>query len=221
MMTVPGPARMRGITLVEIVIALAILGMMATLALGGLRLGVRTWETVGQRVETESRTQIVRAFLRRTISQATAVLEADADGRPRPLFAGDSEALLMVAPLADHLGLGGLQRIQLTVEDAGGAADGQLLVLTRTLYHPPGGKDGDNAAAADEPERHVLLEAAAKFRFDYLRDSGDGGREWTGRWTDEPKLPVAVRLTVETEDRRPPWPDIVVPLRITAVTGRP
>ncbi len=213
------PARARGVSLVEMVIALAILGMMGTLALGGLRLGVRTWETVGQRVETESRTQIVRGFLRRTLSQATAVLEADSDGRPHPLFAGDGESLLLVAPLADYLGLGGLQRLELTVEDMGGD-DKRRLVLTRTPYHAPDREAGGDAAAAGEPERHVLLEGVDGIRFDYLRDSGNGGREWSGRWADEPKLPLAVRLTVETPERRPPWPDLVVPLRITAVSGR-
>ncbi|MDH3230461.1 MAG: prepilin-type N-terminal cleavage/methylation domain-containing protein [Alphaproteobacteria bacterium] len=218
-MTTPGPARTRGISLVEMVIALAILGMMATLALGGLRLGVRTWETVGQRVETESHSQIVRAFLRRTLSQAVAVLEPGDQGRSRPLFTGDGESLSLVAPLADHLGLGGLQRLALAVEDMG-ADDGHRLALTRTLYHPPGGQDGGGAVAG-EPERHVLLAGVPQIRFDYLRDSGDGGREWTGRWMDEPKLPLAVRLTVETQDRRPPWPDLIVPLRVTAVSGRP
>ena len=214
MMAGPALLRARGMTLVEMVIALAILGMMATLALGGLRLGVRTWETVGQRVETESRTQIVRAFLRRTLSQATPVLEPSERGQPRLLFAGDGESLSLVAPLADYLGLGGLQHLELAIEDMG-ADDGRRLVLTRTPYGPPGGDP-----VADEPERHVLLEGVARIRFDYLRDSGNGGREWTGSWADEPKLPVAVRLTVETPGHRPPWPDLIVLLRLTAASGR-
>lgn len=212
-----GNPRMRGITLVEMIIALAILGMMATLALGGLRLGVRTWDTVGHRVETESRTQIVRAFLRRTLSQATAVLEAGDRRQPRALFEGGRESLTLVAPLAEYLGLGGLQRLELTVEDQGDAGQRQL-VLIRTPYLPSG--DDAVGASDDEPERHVLLKGAAEIRFEYLRDAGDGTREWMGRWMDEPTLPVAVRLIVETPEPRPPWPELVVPLRITAITGR-
>jgi general secretion pathway protein J len=216
MKTFRTPARVRGLTLVEMMVALAILGMMATVALGGLRLGVRTWETVGQRVETESRAQIVRSFLRRTLSQTTAVLEAGTNNRPRPLFDGDGESLSLVAPLADHLGLGGLQRLELRVEDMR-SDDGGRLVLTRVPYDP----QGSEGVSADEPERHVLLDGLEAARFDYLRDPGDGTREWSGSWADEPKLPLAVRLSVETRDGQRPWPDLVVPLRLTAVSGRP
>lgn len=209
--------RTRGVTLVEIVIALAILGMTATLALGGLRLGVRTWETVGNRVEAESHAQIVRGFLRRTLSQATPVLEAGADGRPQPLFAGSGETLSLVAPLAAHLGLGGLQRLELSVEEMG-RGDGQRLVLTRTPYHRPGRDDGPAADA--EPERHVLFEGEARIELDYLRETDSGARSWTGSWRDEPKLPLAVRVTIDAPRGDRPWPDLIVPLRVTASTGR-
>lgn len=210
-------ARARGMTLVEIVIALAILGMMSALALGGLRLGVRTWETVGQRVATESHSQIVRAFLRRTLSQATPVLEAGTDRRPRPVFAGDETSLLLIAPLAEHLGLGGLQRLELAVEEMG-RGDGYRLVMTRTPYYPPG--DDGETQRADEPERHVLIEDATRIRLDYLREFENGAREWTGSWADEPALPLAIRLAVERVRDPLPEPDLVVPLRITLVSGR-
>lgn len=204
-------------TLVEIVIALAILGMMAALALGGVRLGVRTWETVGQRVETESHSQIVRAFLRRTLSQTTPVLEPGTERRPRPVFSGDTESLTLVAPLADHLGLGGLQRLEFVVEDMG-PDDGYRLVMTRTLYYPP--REDGETQADDEPERHVMLEGAARIRLGYLRELENGVREWTGRWTDEPGLPSAIRLAVEPARDRLPEPDLIVPLRLTMVAGR-
>lgn len=218
MMTKYADSRARGMTLVEIVIALAILGMLAGLALGGLRLGVRTWETVGQRVETESHSQIVHAFLRRTLAQATPVLEIGADRQPRPVFEGEEESLLLVAPLADHLGLGGLQRLELTVEDMGGG-DGYRLVMLRTLYYPPD-ENGGGTPTQDEPERHVLLEDAARIRFDYLRELETGGQEWSGRWTGEPSLPLAIRLAVESTGDLLPLRELVVPLRITTLTGR-
>jgi general secretion pathway protein J len=205
--------------LIEMLIALTILGMMAAVALGGVRLGVRTWETVGTRVESESHRQIVRGFLRHSLTQVLAVIESsEADG-PRPLFTGDGDSLSLVAPLGDHLGLGGAQRLHLAVEEMRDG-DARRLVLERTLYYPPRSESGADSAVGGEPERHVLIEGAARIRFDYLRDDGAGGRDWTGRWADEPTLPVAIRLRVESDDGRPPWPDLIVPLRVTAVMGR-
>lgn len=209
----------RGMSLVEVVISLAILGMIATLALGGLRLGVRTWENVGQLVETDSHEQIVRAFLRRTLAQATPVLEVGADRKPRPVFRGDGESLSMIAPLAEYLGLGGLQRLEFGVEEQG-RDDGYRLVMTRALYYPPRSDSETQPNEGEEPERHILIEDAARIELEYLRDQGDGQTEWSGQWISETEMPLAIRLAVEPLSDRAPASDLVVPLRITMATGR-
>ncbi len=206
-------ARSRGVTLVEMLIALALLGMMATMALGGLRLGVRTWDTVGRRAEAESRGQIIRSFLRRTISQAVVAASVNADGKPQMAFVGNEESLSLVVPLASHLGLGGPQSIRLSVEEADEPGKGRLLVLTRTPFYPR-----NIATGSLEVERHVLLEGLARARFAYLRVAEGGAREWVGVW-DEPTLPLLLRLTIERQGNGPSWPDLVVPLRITAASG--
>lgn len=207
-------ARSRGVTLVEMLVALALLGMMATLALGGLRLGVRTWDTVGRRAEAESRGQIIRSFLRRTLSQALIATRVDADGKPQTAFVGDAESLSLVAPLASHLGLGGPQSIRLSVEEADEPGKGRRLVLTRTLFYPRGIE-----TESGEAERHVLLEGLVQARFAYLRVSEGGAREWVGEWSDESTLPLLLRLTIERQGNGSPWPDLVVPFRITAASG--
>lgn len=216
-MTAVATSRSRGISLVEMLIALVILGMMAALSLGGLRLGVRTWENVDQRAEAESRERIVRAFLRRTLSQAMGIEVAGViPGDIAPLlFEGNETRLALIAPLADHLGLGGAQRIELSVEDAKNFEDGRRLVLARTPFHP---QDGDDAEWP-QMDRHVLLDGVSAVRFSYLRVSDDDVREWVGEWADEPSLPALVRLSVERQGPAPPWPPLVVPLRVTAAPG--
>lgn len=207
--------RSRGVSLIEMVIALAILGMLATISLGGVRLGVRTWETVDRRVDVESRGRIVRSFLSRTLSQALPVTDAD---NARALFEGGQEELSLIAPMADQLGLGGAQRIRLFLEEAaepGSPAGRWRLVLLRSLY-VPAGADGDAGADPDAMERHVLLDDIAGAKFAYLRETESGAREWVGRWDGELPLPRLVRLTIDARPGAPAWPPIIAPLRIDA-----
>ncbi len=205
------PARMRGMTLIEMVVALVILGMLAMLAMGGLRLGARTWEAVGGRAESESRERIVRLVLRRTLSQAMPVIAMDVNSQPHLVFSGDGDSVTLVAPLADHIGLGGLQMIRLSIEDGTDFGLNKRLVLYRMPYDR-----GEVPAQPVEPERHVLLEDLAAARFSYLEIAADGTRQWNEKTTEAPILPSVIRLSLRVRDSARLWPDIVVPLRITA-----
>lgn len=209
--------RSRGVSMVEILVALAILGLLATLSLGGVRMGVRTWETVDARVEAESQERVVRAFLGRTLSQA---LPVTAPSHGAALFEGDAETLSLVAPLGDHIGLGGAQHIRLTIEESAGnpGREGRRLVMYRKL-HDSSTDVGTASSDWNEAERHVLVEGIAGAEFSYLRAEGEGEGEWVGRWNGELPLPRLVRLSVTAGPDARPWPDIVAVLRIDA-TGR-
>lgn len=210
-------ARMRGsragFTLLELLVALALLGLVATMALGGVRLGARTWETVGARAEAMGRTQMVRAFLARELSQAMPVLIPSSDGSERLAYEGDRQTLTFVAPLASHFGLGGAQRLRLSIvdsEDRGEA--GKELVLVRRTFDP----DEEFAAELEtRDEMHVLLDGIAEAAFSYR--AGDEGSGWSDVWLNESALPGLVRLDVTFDDNAVgDWPSLLAVTRITA-----
>ena len=60
----------RGFTLLELLVAITLLGLLMAALLGGLRLGARVWETGEARLDASARVQIVQDFLRQRITEA-------------------------------------------------------------------------------------------------------------------------------------------------------
>jgi general secretion pathway protein J len=124
--------RPNGFTLIELVIALALVALITVLLFSGLRLGSRAWDGVDTVAERNAELRSARGFLDRTLSQARdLVLRYDA--QDHQVFAGDATSLEFVAPLSEHVGIPGLYVLRLGLE--GGSKDARL-VLTRWLLHP-------------------------------------------------------------------------------------
>ncbi|KAA6187287.1 prepilin-type N-terminal cleavage/methylation domain-containing protein [Thiohalocapsa marina] len=234
-----GPARhdrSAGFTLVELLIALVLIAVITVLMFSGLRLGSRAWEGVETVSDRVADIRVAHNFIGRTLRQARAV-ELVFDGQPMLVFSGDAERIELVAPLSEHVGIPGLYVLRLTLEDAG---DHPRLVLTRWLLHADvlaGGDDvpeweplmqasaiGDNSSPFDQDlaagafGRTVLLPQVAEFRLAYFGIAeGEQEPEWLDEWTDQPRLPLKVRLALSTP--RQGWPESVIELAGQAVGG--
>lgn len=210
------PPRMAGFTLLELLVALLLLGMISTMALGGVRLGARTWETVTAKAGQNGKSQMVRAFLARELAQAVPVFVTDRGGERQLAYAGSRESLIFVAPLAPHFGLGGLQRLELSIID-GDPDAGKQLILKRRRFHRA---DGLDAAAGEEDEIHLLLDGIDEAEFSYRESARDGAAPWSGDWRDRGELPALARLRVAfTDKRKAAWADLLVAGRITTLPG--
>jgi hypothetical protein len=198
----------------ELLVALMLLGLLSAMALGGVRLGARTWETVTEKAGDNSHRQVVRSFLARELAQAVPVFAGESQNS-RLAYEGDSKSLVFVAPLAPHFGLGGLQRLELAIVDSESSDSRQLILLRRpfhradTLNTPPG---------EEEDEVHLLLDGIEQAEFAYLESVGDGF--WTTEWRGREALPAFVRLQVTfAASGSLAWPDLVVANRITTKPG--
>jgi general secretion pathway protein J len=219
----------RGFTLIELVIALAIIGLISLLLFSGLRLGGRSWEAVETVGERLSGLRLTDGFLRRTLGQTRATT-ATYDGQIVQVFAGESERLEWVAPLSEHVGLSGLYILRLQLE---GAGEARTLILTRWLLHPEILEGGDevppwepmteqDAAAPSDLRtdldtadgafgRALLLENVSRFELAYygLAD-GDSEPDWHEEWLEQTRPPNLVRIRLETTAQS--WPDLIVAL---------
>ncbi len=204
----PNSARERragGFTLVELLVALVLLGFISVLMLGGLRFGARAWEAGEARTQRVVDVQVAQRFLRRQISAARLPV-ARQDGRAAATgFEGDVGQLRLIAPLPAHLALGGLYRVSLFVDEQDGR---DRLMLAWQLYQ----SEEDDDVRPAEGQESVLVDDVLEVEFGYLRvDAEDGNAEWVDRWEGEAGLPALVRVevTFDDDDGRT-WPPLIV-----------
>lgn len=196
----------RGFTLVELLVALTLLGLLMVALFGGLQLGARAWETTGERLDDSARLQLVQDFLRTRISQ-TYPLETDgAAGSTGLVFSGAPDRLAFVTVLPQHLAPGlHLLALGLVERD-----DRLHLLLTWRPLAPENEAEDENGAAASE---RILLHDIAGLELAYF--GAVGATEppaWYSSWDGTVlRLPELIRLRVSfpAGDRRH-WPDLVV-----------
>lgn len=219
----------RGFTLIEMVIALAIIGLISLLLFSGLRLGSRSWETVEQVSGQISDLRLVDGFLRRTLGQARTA-RAPFDGASIPIFGGDAERLEFAAPLSANVGISGLYILRFALEEQ---PSGPALIMTRWYLHPevieggddvppwePIAQEGLSALSNYEPNmdaldgafgRTLLLERVSVFEIAYYGQSdGEAQPAWHDEWLDQQYLPLVARIRLATETQS--WPDLLFAL---------
>ncbi len=209
--------RERGFTLLEMLIAMTLLGLLMLGLFGGLRLGARVWEAGDAQSADRARIEAVQRFIRTYLSQARPLTAADRTGDDVVSFIGRRDRLDFTAVLPVHLSAGGFEHVALTLANLD---DGDGLVLE----HGPLQRRDDGRAELfrlDEAETAVLLKNLAAVEFSYYgsRESGEDA-EWTDRWDDDQRLPLLVRIRIEFpgSDRRI-WPELTVALRIQGERG--
>lgn len=194
-----------GFTLLELLIAITLLGLLIAALFGGLRLGAAAWERSEERLDESARLQVVQNFLRERLAQAYPLSADDEAGGFRLAFAGTGDALRFVTLMPEYLGTGFAEFV-LAVDDQ---SDPKNLILRWRRFDYPAGSPGPDA---EEPQVKVLMEQIAALEIAYYGALGRGDTAaWREQWLDAAAMPDLVRLRVifPPDDRRS-WPDLIV-----------
>jgi general secretion pathway protein J len=200
-----------GFTLLELLIGVAVLGLLMGMLFGGLRLASHQVEWRTARLDRGSRVSLVQGFVRRSLADARpleiAGPRAGVSGPTVALaFDGTAEELEFVGPAPESAESGGLELIGLGLVRHG--AGGALSLRVRAYDAGAGG--------ATAPLRETLvLEGVRQAQFAYFGvTAGETEPRWHETWRQLPYLPALVRLTL-TLSGGEKVPDLVVALRLS------
>lgn len=199
-----GAARQNGFTLLELLIGMVLLGMMLTLLFGGLRLGSISWDSGEQRADEAAQLRAIQGFIRRELGQALP-LRWKKETDTRLAFEGTSDTLKFVAPLPAQVSVGGLYLLGLELENAD---EGQRLIMKRALTEAA----AQDFSGLEQGEKSVLVDHVKNMTISYFGSAtAQGTPGWQDKWDDPQRLPLLVRIQVESSVGRG-WPDLVVPV---------
>jgi general secretion pathway protein J len=206
----------KGFTLVELLVALTLLGLISVVLFGGLRFGTRAWEAGDRRAAQLTQVQAVQALLRRRIAQARPPeLEDAAAVEERTVFAGESDTLQFFATVPSRAGVGGIYAFDLAaIEDDSGVR----LELTWRLHRAE-----DETEPGDTPEaglggRRVLIDGLERAQFRYFGAPEPGQTaDWRDNWPANAGLPELVAIEAEfAQGGGRAWPILQVAPKLSA-----
>jgi general secretion pathway protein J len=204
----------RGFTLLELIVALVLLGLLSAVLFGSVRLAGQSTERGEAAAEGAANMRLAQEFLRTN-------LEAQHPLRMRKmldwplLFTGTRDELRYASNLPARVATGGIWYYRLTVL----ANDARSpLVLERTIPD----LTADALPEFTNPERSVLADDIASLRIGYFGRDPDAAPAveptWHDEWNDTQRLPIMIRLDV-TPKRGSPWPTLYVTPRESPEAG--
>ena len=186
-----------GFTLLELLVAVALLALLMTMLFSGLRLGTHQIERRSARLERASRVALVQNFLRNQLGDARPLTVAPS-GDDAVVFDGRADELAFVGVAPESAVRGGLQLFAVGLAHEHGGA-GELLLRAR-FYRD----------AADGFRRTVLLDQVESVTFAYFGSTAPNQPpRWHATWHDMTSLPTLVRLSVTFADGDR-MPDLVI-----------
>jgi len=208
---VAGSKHHSGFTLIEMLIAMTLLGIMVVLLFGSLKIAAESWNAGENKIVEVNRKAVVYQFFKRHLTtirplsmpmQQTSQQNAGEDlGTGEQAFLGQSQAIRFVAALPVASARKGLQLFEITADPAEPSTI--MVALSPYLQAEPG-----------EPDREVLLEHVKTFAFAYFgKKEEDGEAGWLDDWTGTDRLPQLIKVGISLDDGSY-WPDMVFPLKI-------
>ncbi len=183
----------RGFTLIELVVATALLGTMMLLMYSGLTFSLRGWDAGAANGQRIADRRIGENFLRRELSEIFPMRWKD----PMVLrlaFEGETQRVRFVSSRPADVTGGGLSLVGLEVE-AGADSRDRSLVMRRAMPDD----DAKDFGPLDRAKGTVILAGVDNVAFSYFGSENDfTDPKWSDSWTFAGRVPQMVRMRIRT-----------------------
>jgi prepilin-type N-terminal cleavage/methylation domain-containing protein len=173
-----------GFTLVELLVVLAILGLLGGLLAAGLRSASEGWQRIVRYNDDSEELLAINSMLRQLLLQIYPQRVGDSS-RSFMRFNGYRDRMEFLAPLAQRFGTADI--VWYTMRFQG---DGTLRIAWRLDRRPEFGQEKFSPAPAEE-----LLHGFPGGSLSYFGPASDGGESrWWDTWQERRRLPLLLRI---------------------------
>lgn len=206
----PCTLRLRGFTLIEVLIAMTLLGIMVVLLFSSLKISADSWEKGESKITDVNEVTVVYNFFQRHLSAAIPLWNDFSEEDKTFSFQGKAQSLQFVSTFPASAGRSGLQlfSIQMQEED-----NERLVIVTITPFFPV--TEGEEW----RKEEVALIKHVSDFKLAYF-GSDDNGSEgvWLDEWLARDVQPRLVKINIELENEIF-WPEMIIELKVTGAAN--
>ncbi|MGY6588979.1 MAG: prepilin-type N-terminal cleavage/methylation domain-containing protein [Wenzhouxiangella sp.] len=195
-------------TLVEVMLAISLVGIIMALAYGGFQASVRATTSGEALIEETNQLRVTHQFVRRQLSLAQSlIIEESEEDEFQVRFEGERDRVRFVAPMPGYLSFGGPYVQQLSIERG---REGYELVFYFAMLN------GYEPGEIEASEGIVLLENLRGGQFLFLgQDEEEMDTFWDEFWEETDRLPLAVILDLDLgRVNGLVWPELFAPVMI-------
>ncbi len=179
-LTKGGIKRAGGFTLLELVISIALIGIIVIIIVGAMRLGIRSIDSGEKRMESLERMRTAFNIIDSQI-QSFVPLTYEEDAERKYYFSGERESMLFSTNISIWGGEKGYVLATYTVRT--GDNGKQVLYASETVIGMQGSRETK------------LFDTFDQVYFEYFfKDPTEEQGKWVERWTDTSSIPEKVRL---------------------------
>ncbi|MDR1462014.1 MAG: prepilin-type N-terminal cleavage/methylation domain-containing protein [Azoarcus sp.] len=196
-----GSGGARGFTLIEIIIALALMSLIMLGLVSAFATLGKTATRINEHAGRSGREWLAGEFLHATLSSAVGQIKQTLPDQSKAVyFRGGPATVQWLGSMPARYGVGGLHVFRLGLEPCG---SGMCLALH---YAPYVKEDAFGNAAADF-QTQILADKVSGFRIAYQSHPARNDEEavWSEDWTDADNLPARTRIDLASQGAaRPP-----------------